>query len=286
MDSETAQIQVNIQFFQGGYCTHPEAIVIRGGKWQNAVFPSLFALIEHPKLGYILFDTGYSEQFYQDTKSWPFKIYALTTPAYIKPEDTALEQLQKQGIESTAIKYVIISHFHADHIGGLQHFPNAQFICYNSAYQAVENKRGISALRAGFLPNLLPTNFAAHTLYVENTRQISLPQNYSPFTTGFDLFGDQSIIAVELPGHAIGQLGIFLTDQHDQIYFLIADACWMSRAYQELIKPHPIANLIFSNYKQYGETLQKIHQLYRDNPQIKIIPTHCQATWESLQLGK
>lgn len=274
---------LKVTFFKAGYCTHPEAVVVRNGRWKTTNFPSLFALISHPKFGAILFDTGYSDRFFQETRQFPFRLYALTTPVYFQPEDSAVYQLQKQGIEPEAVQYIIISHFHADHIGGLRDFPNAYFVCFKSAYEAVKYRRGINALRAGFLSGLLPSDFEQRTIFVEDKQMISLPYQYTPFDTGFDLLGDSSLFAVELPGHATGQLGLFFRDADNQNYFLIADACWLSRAYQEFVKPHPIANLIFSNGQEYVDTLSKIHQLHKLNPELKIIPTHCPKAWNELE---
>ncbi|GAB1540485.1 MBL fold metallo-hydrolase [Scytonema sp. NUACC21] len=278
-------MSIKVKFFQAGYCIHPEAIVIRGGRWKTANFPSIFALISHPKLGAILFDTGYSNRFFQETRSFPFNLYALTTPVYLQPEDSAVHQVTKYGISPEAVRYIIISHFHADHIGGLRDFPNAQFICFKSAYDAVKSLRNTVALKAGFLPGLLPPDFEERVLFVEEKETISLSSEYGSFNTGFDLFGDSTLIGVELPGHAIGQLGLFFTDADHQDYFLIADACWLSRAYQEFVQPHPIANVIFSNRRQYVDTLQRIHQLHKLNPNLRIIPTHCADTWQMLLLS-
>lgn len=268
-------MNMKVKFFQAGYCTHPEAIVIKGGRWKIAEFPSLFALISHPQFGYILYDTGYTERFFAETKKFPLQIYALTTPVYFQPEDSAVYQLEKQGIKPDDINYIIISHFHADHIGGLLDFPNAQFICFQSAYQAVKDLQGFKALKAGFLSGLIPSDFAERGIFAEDKLKVKLPSKYAPFTEGIDLFSDGSLLAIELPGHVIGQLGLFFTDIENTDYFLIADACWLSRAYQEFVLPHPITNLISANKKKYADTLAKIHLLYQSNSQIKIIPTHC-----------
>ena len=249
--------------------------MLQGGQWKILKLPALFALISHLSAGHILFDTGYSDRFFSETRRFPFRLYALTTPVTVPPQESAVSQLQQHSIAPTAIQHIIISHFHADHIGGLRDFPEAKFLLLKSAYQAVKDSRGIRALRAGFLAGLLPPDFEERAIFVEDKPKVSLPSQYAPFDTAFDLLGDGSILGVELPGHATGQLGLFVTDTDQQTYFLIADACWLSRAYQEFVMPHPIANLIFANKQEYTDTLQKIHQLHELNPEIKIIPTHC-----------
>lgn len=277
-------LPVPVKFFQAGYCTHPEAIVMRGGKWKIANFPAIFALIIHPQQGAILYDTGYSQRFFEETRTFPNRLYAMITPVYLQPGENPASQLEKYGINPTEIKYIIISHFHADHVGGLWEFPNAQFICFQSAYNAVKNLRGWNAVKAGFLPGLIPYNFPERVIYVEDTKNIQLPPDFSPFITGFDIFADNSLIAVELPGHATGQLGLILTDTHHQQYFLIADACWLSRAYQEFIQPQKIATILFADSQRYTDTLYKLHILHQNNPQLKIMPTHCAESWKQFGL--
>ncbi|MGB7485098.1 MAG: MBL fold metallo-hydrolase [Phormidesmis sp.] len=276
MNSQTeaanCEILVQIDFLKTGYCTHPEAITIRGGQWNSIKFPALFALIHHPTHGNILYDTGYSERFFQETARFPNRIYALLTPVFFQSEDSAAQQLQQRGIAPESIRYIIISHFHADHIGGLGDFPAATFVCAQSAYDAIKNRSGLSALIAGFLPGLLPADFAQRTQFVEASSQVDL--SLDPFAVGFDLFGDRSLIAVELPGHATGQLGLLLQDAHQE-YFLVADACWSSQAYRELAEPSAIAQLIFSNPSAYRTTLKQLHQLHQQRPDIRIVPTHC-----------
>ena len=270
---------MKITFFKAGYCIHPEAIAIKGGSWKTIKFPSLFALIRHPEFGVILYDTGYSHRFFEETCNFPYRLYSLITPVIFKSEDSAVSQLQKEGIKPEDIKYIIISHFHGDHIGGLKDFPNAQFICFQSAYNSVKDYKGIKAVKAGFLSGLLPSDFEKRVIFIETKSTISLPSKYTPFNIGVDVFGDSSIIAVNLSGHVIGQLGLFLVDYNNQNYFLIADACWLSRSYEEFIKPNLLTNLIFTSKQEYEDTLWKIYQLHKLNPDIKIIPTHCQKTW-------
>lgn len=274
------KVLLKLSLLAAGHCTHPEAMVTRGGRWQSVPFPALFALLEHPRLGPILFDTGYTARFFAETCRWPYSLYAKITPVCLQQSEEAHHQLAARGIAAEAIAYLIISHFHADHIAGLKDFPNAQFIYFAEAYQAVRPRRGWSAVRVGFLPGLLPCDFERRSRPVSLTRLTPLPPGYAPFAGGVDLFGDGSILAVPLPGHATGQMGLFLQTDQAETILLAADACWHSRAYRDLIWPHPLANLALAEPQAYRQTLTKLHHLHHNNPHIKIIPSHCREVYE------
>lgn len=273
-------LNVELQLFSGGYCTNIDKIAIKDGKYRLVKFPAIFGLLKHPTFGYILFDTGYSEHFIKETKPFPFNIYAKTTPVYFHKEDSAIHQLEKIGIRSQEIKYILISHFHADHIAGLLDFPNAHFLCFKKAYDVIKNKKGISALKQAFIPNLLPKDFEERVTFIDRKEPVSLPKKYSPFESGFDILDDGSMYAVDLTGHAIGQFGIFLQDQNNREVLLSADATWSSRAFRENIPPHKLADLIIPDKKSYLNNLHKLHLLYRNNPTIHIMPSHCTEIWK------
>ncbi len=272
---------VKVRFFQAGYCTHSEQIVLNNHQRTERVFPALWALIETTPRGFTLFDTGYSEYFFQETRKFPYNIYAKLTPVSFKQTDGVREQLQQLGIKPEQIKQIILSHFHADHIAGCRDFPNARFICSQVAYNTLRGKQGLAALRHGFIPRLLPEDFTARILPLEDYPLLELSKDYEPFTTGYDLYGDRSVIAVWLPGHACGQFGLMIKNTK-QSYFLISDAAWLTQSYQELRFPHPVTKLLFNNAAQNQQTLTKIHQFSKLHPQITIVPSHCAETIQRL----
>ena len=271
---------LEVSWFKAGYCVHPEAVVTPGADWKTIQFPAMFALIQHPT-GNLLFDTGYSDRFFQATARFPNRLYAMITPVFLQPQESAVEQLASKGITADSIRYVFVSHFHADHIGGLKDFPQATFICDRTGYEAVNQKQGMGALIAGFLPELLPSDFEERALFTDEMPRVKVIPGL--FETGFDVLGDRSLIAIELPGHATGQLGLLFRAQAGrQTYFLVADACWSSQAYRELVAPSAIAQIIFSDRAAYKSTLEKLHQLHLQHSEIQIVPTHCGELWQRL----
>ncbi|TXK81877.1 MBL fold metallo-hydrolase [Paenibacillus sp. N3.4] len=277
--------QVKLQLFAAGYCIHPEWVTIRGGKFGRIRIPALFALIDHPEKGYILWDTGYSERFLAATHRFPARLYRMLTPVNYRASESAVNQLRAQGIAPEDIKIVIISHFHADHIAGLKDFPNARFMFVAEAYDGVKGLSGIAALRRAFLPELLPSDLEARSTLISNDRKVELGTESSPFPYAWDVLGDGRLLAVDLPGHADGQIGLFLSTQK-RTYFLCADAAWSRKAVEENRPPHPVASLIMPDKTRYRESFERVVDLQRMHPHVRIIPSHCPEVWSWVQGGE
>lgn len=271
-----------IKFFNTGFCTSLEKFVIKTAPWRCCKFPALFSLIKHPVHGNILFDTGHSSRFFQLTNKFPMFIYRWLVHVEHESKLDAATQLIGIGVRPEDINYIIISHFHADHIGSLCDFPNAKFIYKKSAYDAVKNLNYFSALKAGFLSGLLPDDFEARSICLNDNALCQTPDEYSPFHSGYNIFGDNSILAVDLPGHADGHIGIFVKITEDEKYFLVADACWKSESYRSLTPPHNLSFLIMKGKDKYMQTLNDIHLLSKNSPGIRIVPSHCQDILDSI----
>lgn len=259
---------IELTLFAAGSCRHPEWVTIQGGALKPVQIPALFALLRHPTLGPILYDTGYAPRFFTETARLPALAYRWITPVQIDEEQTAAAQLRRLGVAAEEVRLIILSHFHADHLGGLLDFPNARFIYLPAAWAAVRGKTGVAAVRRAFLPGLLPPDFEERSLPL--TKSLPLPPSLAPFTEGYDLLGDGSVLGIRLDGHATGQLGILVGES-----LLCADAAWSSRAVRENRPPNPIARLIMDDPAAYAASLGALHELHRRNPTLRIIPSHC-----------
>lgn len=262
---------ISYQLFEAGFCRHCEKMTLKKGRLKQGEYPAFCALIKHPQQGYILFDTGYSDRFFGLTRKFPFSLYRYLTPVTI--QKSLKEQLLEYQIQPAEINYIVISHFHADHIGSLKDFPNARFFCHQEGLADIKNKKGIRALVQGFLPGLLPDNFYERLISL-GTNETPLSPHLAPFSTGYDLFGDGLIFAIPLPGHAQGQIGLYFKATKET--FLIADSCWHQETFQQLRYPHVLTYLIHHDKEAYQHTIQKLHALYQHNPEMDIIPSHCQ----------
>ena len=270
----------NIKLYlnNAGYCLAKGNHVIKGGKREQVKFPALFGLLHHPEKGWILYDTGYTDRFYNATKSFPNKIYAKLTLVEIKPEEEIKAQIEQIGLHPDDIKHIILTHFHADHIGGLKDFKNASIYCSKKAYKHTMSLGAFFAFSKGVLKDLIPDDIGERVHFIED---IAKQVNDEIFGVRYDLFNDDSIYVYNLPGHATGQVGILVqTNKHQ--YFLIADACWTYRAYKKLKFPNQIVRVFFSSWRDYQASIFKIRAFNFQNPEVIIVPTHCTETTEQL----
>ncbi len=267
--------------FTSGYCKQLEAVSIAGGRLKSIRFPALFSLIEHPEMGPILFDTGYANHFVEAVKSFPNRLYALTTPVCFQAEDSTVHQISRLGYRPEDVGTIIISHFHADHFAGLRDFPKARFICTRQAYASVQHLKGWAAVKHAFLPELLPSDFESRLHVIEPSQRIELPESYAPLSYGYDVLGDGSMVALDLPGHAAGQIGLWVHDEKLGDVLLAADAAWSSQAIRKHTLPSRVAYLIKSNPSEYRKNFRLLCELSRVRPDLTIIPSHCSEMEEA-----
>lgn len=272
---------MKLELIQSGYCTHPEFVAVKGGSFKSVAFPATVAVIEHPQHGIILFDTGYSDHNYEATKTFPEKFYAWVTPIYLESEETLKNQLKSRGISAKDVKTIVVSHFHADHIGGLKDFPDAHFIYHDEAYNSLKDLGRFAAVRRGFLPYLLPDDFLERSTPVGQYKKAS---NFGlgPFVSGWDLFGDGRMIAIDLPGHEVGHIGLAVFPDDKSPHFFVSDACYSEQAFTEGRLPHSIAKLIIQDFTKYKDTISELSTLHSQMPEVQIIPCHCGSTHQKL----
>lgn len=269
--------EVQLRLFTGGACTHREKMVLRTGSNQTVAFPSLFAVIEHPRQGLMLFDTGYGEAFFEATQRFPERLYRLLTPVTLARHESAAARLRGLGYHTDDVRYVLISHFHGDHIGALPEFAQARFVFLAEGYQRVKSLGRLAATRTGFLPALLPKDFESRSLPLSRSQDPHLCEAPAPFQRAYDLFGDGSLLAIPLEGHFCGQMGLLVNSTRGPV-LLAADACWYRQSFEELILPHPIAMGIMHDRAQYLQDLKDLQHFGLQNPQIPIIPSHCRQS--------
>jgi glyoxylase-like metal-dependent hydrolase (beta-lactamase superfamily II) len=266
-------VAVRCHILDTGYCLASERHLIRGGRRQSVRCHALVALLEHPAHGWLLWDTGYAPRIWDATARLPYRLYRRATPLRLDPDLALARQLSHFGLAPGDIGHVVLSHFHADHLAGLRDFPQATLVAAREAFRDVTGRRGWSALRRAFLPDLLPGGDVAARAHL-------LPD---PFTDEplphlgptHDLFGDGALRLVRLPGHARGQLGLLAQTERRGPLFFVADACYLTRSIRENRPPHPATNLFADDGRAVRDTLARLHRFAQARPDVTFVPTHC-----------
>lgn len=263
-----------------GHCTHPACMVRRGAGWRAQAFPSQAFRITHPRLGHLLFDTGYTRHFLDATRRLPECLYRMVTPVYLQAQEDLVSQLAGDGIQPGDIHAIVLSHLHGDHIGGLRDFPGVPVWCAREAITDLRRRGRLSALRIGLLPRLLDADFEQRCRWIEDASIRALSPPFTAFATGHDLLGDGSLLAVALPGHAAGHHGLLFRDATGWV-FLIADAAWSLPALRDGVPPPALTTRWLGDSAAYRNTFDALHALATQaDATLRIVPSHC-TRWQA-----
>ncbi|WP_425145725.1 MBL fold metallo-hydrolase [Deinococcus sp.] len=262
-----------------GECLNIAALTERGAAWRVRAYPAGFALLRHPTHGPVLFDTGYGPQVRRLMRRWPGVLYGLVTPVRLEAHQTALAQLARLGILPADVRHVIVSHLHADHVGALRDFPQAQFYLDEGAYPPLRGLKGLRAVRRAFLPELLPQGFEARSRALDYR---PAPPGLAPFGQAADVFGDGLLYALGVPGHAPGMIALVVrTADHAALNgdgaglsLLASDAAWSVRALRAGGEVHPLARLAFWDAAQERESRERLRAWLAEHPRARVIVSH------------
>lgn len=242
------------KIYRVGYCIGRGAFADHSLGWKKVRFYARAFLLEHPTKGLILIDTGYGKTFIETTSRGIAKLYAQLLPVVYHPEDSLVNQLICDGIKPTDLSYVLLTHFHADHVGALREFDATPWIYRKAPLERLQKLSSLKALCKGFLPDLIPTT-PEKSIAIKESDFIPGPL---PFQS-VDLFSDRSLYLVDLPGHTMGQMGVLTSEQ-----FFVADALWSEKG-----RPHPLGFWIQEDPDAYKKTYETLHFL-----NLPLIPTH------------
>lgn len=213
-------------------------------------------LIEHPE-GLILIDTGESANATSPDyfPSWhPFLKNAIF---HVEPEQEVGLQLRTIGIHPNDVRWVILTHLHTDHAGGLYHFRRSEILVVRRAFELAS---GLAGQVRGFLPQHWPSWF--------NPKLIDLtPYPFGVFPKSFKLTDTGDVVIVLTSGHTDSHISVVLQDT-DFSYFFAGDA-----SYSEQLMLDQKIDGIALNGQEAKKTLGRIQQFAHSTPCI-YLPTH------------
>lgn len=232
--------------------------------WRKVDLPALATLIETPNAN-VLVDCGYGPAFFDATHRFPARAYRIATPVQLPDHEHIMSQLNCRP------DLVVLTHMHGDHVAGLMDLPRDVPVCASGAAIAhLATLRGVKATLEACPPILRDGVLARAPQPVEDRDLIEteLPE----FPQGRDLLGTGEIIAIPLPGHGVGQIGIWMPQT---AHFLIADAAYGREALRTGRMPPAFVLHRLGDAARYRDTFARLRRLMGARPDITFLPSHC-----------
>ena len=88
----------------------------------------------------------------------------------------------------------------------------------------------------------------------------------------YDVLGDGSIIALQLPGHTPGSVGYLVSD-----WLFVGDALWRREGQKSRL-----ASAVDEDAAEAAHTRESLRTLVRERPRLRIIPAHDAQALEEL----
>jgi glyoxylase-like metal-dependent hydrolase (beta-lactamase superfamily II) len=215
--------------------------------------------------GNFLVDTGYTKEYALNKETRLGGFYDALLPVYTSKKITLKERLAKRGILLSDISYLFISHYHPDHISGLSELTEIPWIFRKDALETLLTLNPLQALKHGFFSRFVPKDTPGDSILLKKSH---FTQNYrgSPLLSA-PLF--PGIEAVDLPGHALGQMGLSIGDT-----FFVTDAAWSIESIKNEVLPSWLGLRLQQDPKAYIETFKAICNLQKRETELRCIPTH------------
>jgi N-acyl homoserine lactone hydrolase len=210
-------------------------------------------VIEHPE-GILVVDTGETARVAEPGYfPWWHPYYKLSVRIWVRPEEEIGPQLKALGIQPADVRWVVLTHLHTDHAGGLHHFPKVETLVSRTEYQLASGKAG---LVRGYLPNRWPTWFAPRLIDFA-------PQPFGPFPSGYALTQAGDVVLVPTMGHTPGHLSVIVQDGSES-FFLAGDTSYTQQllldgAVDGVSDSAEVAQLTIQRIQKYLHSVQKIY---------------------------
>ncbi|MGB9654260.1 MAG: N-acyl homoserine lactonase family protein [Pseudolabrys sp.] len=218
--------------------------------------PVSCVLLRHPQ-GNVLFDTGCHPSVAENPEARWGKLVRVMTPVMPQGEHV-VNGLKAIGVATGDIDVVICSHLHPDHCGCNAFFKRATFVIHEKEIAAA---RASEAEMSGYL-----------------SQEWDLPVEIDAIGGERDLFGDNRIVLIPLPGHTPGTTGALVALEKSGMFFLASDTVSLRVTFESGTVPRNTWNA-----EALKKSLIEVDRIEKSG--ARIICGHDTAQWDTLRKG-
>lgn len=238
---------------------------MRDRRWTEPL-PIWAWVIEHPE-GLIVVDTGETARVAEPGYFPRWQPYfRLAVRTRVRPEEEIGPQMQRRNLDPAEVRWLVMTHLHTDHAGGLEHFPNSEILVSRTESSAASGALG--RVR-GYLPHRWPTWFKPRLLDIP-------PEPYGPFPESMPLTAAGDVRIVATRGHSPGHMSVALEDE-DHAVFFAGDT-----SYTEELMLERVVDGVSSDVRAARQTLDRINSLVRSRP-VVYLPSHDRESGDRLE---
>jgi glyoxylase-like metal-dependent hydrolase (beta-lactamase superfamily II) len=99
------------------------------------------------------------------------------------------------------------------------------------------------------------------------------------FTRSHDLFGDGSVVLVDLAGHTPGSVGVLLHTSTGHV-LLAGDAAWHTYQVEDIRQKSSYPGGLADEDRD--EAFRSLHRLHAVRDRVAVVPTHDPGAWGDL----
>jgi N-acyl homoserine lactone hydrolase len=244
----------------GGYLDLDRASMLPDGTpSQRWTVPVPCYLIVHPQ-GHVLFDTGVHCQALSDPLGRLGKERAQRIGIKSQVGDDVVSELARLGLRPADIRYVVNSHFHFDHCGGNEYFPQSTFLVQRSEMAAARSPEVLAQGR--YSPNPIDFDHALDYQFIDGEH---------------DVFGDGTVILIPTYGHTPGHQSLLVRLSKDSQMVFTADACYTQENMDRDLLPR-----VVWDPDEMSQALARLRTL-RDKHGARLFYGHDPGQWQTLQ---
>jgi len=192
--------------------------------WRDDTLPVHIFLIEHPR-GLCLVDAGQTAEAARPGYFPWWQPFFRLSRFELTPGDEAAAQLARAGYSPRAVRWVVLTHLHTDHVGGLAAFEAAEVVV---ARREWNDAAGMMGRVRGYLPQRWPRTIRPRVVDFTGPA-------IGPFPGSYDVGGDGALLFVPLPGHTRGHAALLVRGAA-RSYLCAGDAAVRA---SELATTHP-----------------------------------------------